>query len=76
MKLTQKAIEAISDRSVKLALALGLGFTELWINKLIDANKENGTLTTAKAIAIIKANTELLTDQEILEEGEPVHATK
>lgn len=66
MKLTQKAIAAISIRSVKLALALGLGFTELWIGKLIEANKENGPLTTAMAMGIIKKETGL-TDQEILE---------
>jgi hypothetical protein len=69
MKLTQKAIAAIGIRSVKLALALGLGFTELWIGKLIEANKENGPLTTIKAVGIIKKETGL-TDDEILDEEE------
>lgn len=66
MKLTEKAIAAISNRSVILSLALGLDFTELWINKLISANKDNGPLTTVKAIQIIKEETGLV-DDEILE---------
>lgn len=73
MKLTQKALDAISIRSVKLALALGLGFSELWIGKLIEANKENGPLTTIMALGIIKKETGL-SDQEILEAEEEVVA--
>lgn len=70
MKLTQKALDSINNRATILALALGLDFTELWVNKLIEANKENSALTTAKAISIIKEKTGL-DDQEILEE-EPI----
>ena len=71
MKLTQKAIDAIGIRSVKLALALGLGFTELWIGKLIEANKENGPLTTEKSLQIMEKEIGL-DRSEILEEEEVV----
>lgn len=67
MKLTDKALGAINNRSVILSLALGLNFTELWINKLIEANKDNGPLTTVRAISIIKKETGLKQD-EILEQ--------
>lgn len=67
MKLTNKAIEALNSRSTMLALALALGFTEIWIKKLVDANKDNGPLTTVKALQVIKAETKL-EDSQILEE--------
>lgn len=70
MKLTAKAITAISNRGSMLALALALGFTEVWIVKLIEANKENGPLTTAKALQVIKSESGL-NESEILE-SEPV----
>lgn len=72
MKLSQKAIERVSgNRTVILGLALALGFTELWINKLIAKNKEDGKLTTVKALQIISQETGLLED-EILEIGTTV----
>lgn len=67
MKLTQKAIAALSKRDTVLKLALALGFTEVWIDRLIRKNKENGTLTTAKALQVIGEETGL-SNQEILEE--------
>ena len=67
MKLTEKAIAALSSRDTVLKLALALGFTEVWIDRLIRKNKENGTLTTAKALQVIREETGL-SDQEILEE--------
>lgn len=71
MKLTQKALDAINNRAVILALALGLDFSELWVNKLIEANKENSALTTALALSIIKKETGL-TEADILE-AEPIN---
>lgn len=67
MKLTEKAIAALQSREVVLKLALALGFTEVWIDRLIRKNKENGALTTAKALQVIREETGL-SDQEILEE--------
>jgi len=67
MKLTRKAIRAIKDQAIRLKLALALGFSEQWINRVIDANKANGPLTTAKALKVIREETGL-TDSEILEE--------
>ncbi|MHA4844469.1 hypothetical protein ACX0G7_09905 [Flavitalea antarctica] len=66
MKLTQQAILALTPRGIRLRLALELNFSELWINKLITQNKENGALTTAKAIEVIQSETGLSND-EILE---------
>lgn len=68
MKLSNLCISKIkSDRAKIMALCLGLNFTELWVNKLLDANKDNGPLTTAKSLQVIKEQTDL-TDNEILEE--------
>lgn len=67
MKLTQSAIGRLSSREVRLKLAFALSFTELWINKIVVANKNNGPLTTAKALQVIREETGL-SDQEILEE--------
>lgn len=67
MKLSAKAIEAIDNQKMRLMLALALGFTEVWIEKLIIKNKDNGPLTTAKALQTIRLETGL-TDDLILEE--------
>lgn len=69
MKLTQKAISML-NREARLSLALELDFSELWINKLVEANKENGPLTTVAAVNKLKEITGL-SDSEILE---PVEA--
>lgn len=66
MKLTQKALSAIDRTDIRLQLAMALGFTEGWIIQLIDKNKENGPLTTAKALEVIKQNTKLRENHEIL----------
>lgn len=67
MRLTKKGITAINNPAVRLKLALGLAFTEGWVISLIGANKDNGPLTTAKALQIIKSETGLKT-QELLED--------
>ena len=75
MKISNTAIERISDRKITLQLALALDFTEQWMRRVIETNKENGPLTTARAIQVIREETGL-TDSEILEQ-EPVNeATK
>jgi len=66
MKLTKKAIRKINDPVVIGKLMIGLEFTELWIKRLIDANKNNGPLTTFRALEIIRQETNLSND-EILE---------
>lgn len=74
MRLSQKAIEAINNRATILRLALVLNFTELWVNKLIAANKDDAALTNASALKVIREETGL-TDSEILqEENEPAKA--
>jgi len=74
MVLTKKALEAINDKTVRLQLALKLKCTEQWIIKLIEANKENGPLTTHSALSVIKQYTNLKSDWLILKEAEKVKA--
>jgi len=69
MKLTENAIAAIDNLESRLALAQALKFTETWIRSLITVNKENGPLTTASAMKVIRDLTGL-DDSQILEESE------
>lgn len=69
MKLSNTAIAAISNRKTMLALALALSFSEQWMRRVIESNKENGPLTTAMAIQTIKKETGL-EDSQILEAEE------
>lgn len=67
MKLTKAVIKKL-DTTRRLKLAIALGFSEQWINRLVDTNKNNGPLTTIKALQLIREETGL-TDAEILEES-------
>lgn len=67
MKLSNTAIERISDRKVLLQIALALDFSEQWMRRVIENNKDNGPLTTARALQVIREETGL-TDDQILEE--------
>lgn len=67
MKLSKHALEALKDRKLRLSMALELKFSEVWIDKLIEQNKENGPLTTVKAVMVFKNETKMKDDQ-ILEE--------
>jgi hypothetical protein len=67
MILTKKAIKLINNLDTRLKLASALAFTETWIRECINANKDNGPLTTMKAIQIIREETGL-NDSQILEE--------
>lgn len=66
MKLTENALKAINNKTTRQKLGLQLDFSEQWIIKLIDANKDNGPLTTAGALKVIREETKLK-DSEILE---------
>lgn len=66
MKLSETAKEKLQTRQAKAALMTTLGFSEVWINKCIKANKVNGPLTTISAIGVIKRETGL-TEEEILD---------
>lgn len=67
MKLSNAAITAISEeRKTLLDIALALNFSEQWTRRLIENNKDNGPLTTAGALKVIREATGL-SDQEILE---------
>lgn len=74
MKLKQTILQRLLEsRPFRLKLAVDLNFSEVWVDRLITANKDNGPLTTAKAIQVIKQETGLA-DSEILEE-ETEHET-
>lgn len=73
MKLSNQAIEKLKgSRESRLRLCSKLGFTEVWIDKLIGKNKTNGPLTTVSALEVIREET-ALQDSEILE-SEPSEA--
>lgn len=67
MKLTKQAIGSI-NQEVRLKLALALAFSEYWVGKLIEYNKDNGPLTTAAALKVLREETGL-SDDEILEQS-------
>lgn len=66
MILTKRALTAINKVSIRIKLADTLKCTEQWIIRLIDANKNNGPLTTYSALQVIKSETNL-SDDQILE---------
>lgn len=68
MRLKQDIITNLkANRLFRLKIAIELDFTEVWIDRLITANKENGPLTTAKSLQAIREELKL-TDSDILEE--------
>lgn len=75
MKLSIAAITAISkERKTLLSIAVALDFSEQWTRRLVENNKDNGPLTTAKALQVLRQETGL-SDVEILE-AEAVEAGK
>jgi hypothetical protein len=68
MKITEKAIALINTQQTRLRLALALGFSETWVRGLIHKNKDNGPLTTASALKVIREETGM-GDSEILEDA-------
>lgn len=69
MKLSKKAIKKI-NRQTRQKLAIALGFSEYWVGRLVEKNKNNGPLVTPPAISVLREETEL-EDKDILEEAEP-----
>jgi hypothetical protein len=77
MKLTNTALAHLSDRMLAMKIAVALHFSEQWIVKVIAKNKENGPLTTATALQILKNETGLSDDQLlVVEELNPAQETK
>lgn len=70
MKLSKKAIRKI-NKETTLKLAIALGFTELWVSRLIKKNKPNGPLTTPSALDVLRQETKL-SDVEILEKEQAI----
>lgn len=70
MKLSEAATEAIKNNfDLRMNLAKALRFSEGWILTLSYRNKENGPLTSAKALQVIRKELRLA-DQEILVDEE------
>ena len=75
MKLTGSIVEIIGAtdnrraKAIRTKLALALNFTERWVLKCIQENKDNGPLTTMKAMQVLREESEM-SDSEILEEEE------
>jgi hypothetical protein len=73
MKLTETVIKIIGEKkdrkakAIRHTLALALNFTSYWVEACIRQNKDNGPLTTIKAIQIIEKATGFKQSQ-ILEE--------
>lgn len=67
MILTRQAIKKIKEKRLGLLIAHALKCSEQWINRVIKANRNNGPLTTAAALAVIREETGLK-DSQILEE--------
>lgn len=74
MRLTKKALTAINQKDIRLKLALALKCTEQWIIKIIVANKDNGPLTTASALEVIRQETKMKDDQILTKELAPALA--
>ena len=69
MKLSNQAIEKLKEaRDSRLRLCSKLGFTEVWIDKLIGKNKINGPLTTVSALEVIREETGLGNSEILVEE--------
>lgn len=68
MRLTTKAISEIDQLHIRLKLALVFMVTERRVSQMISDNRENGQLTTAAAMKVIREETGL-GDSEILEES-------
>lgn len=60
MKVSNAVKELIGDKKsreakdFRLNLSIALHFTEYWTGKVIEANKDNGPLTTEKALQMIE----------------------
>lgn len=81
MKLSEEVIGIISKqrdqqaKAIRTKLALDLNFTERWVLKCIEENKDNGPLTTVKAVERLKKETGLKQSQ-ILVEGQETEGIK
>lgn len=73
MKLSTTALQIISQPTVRLRLAMALGFREHYITTLTKKNKENGPLTTVAAIRVIQEASGF-TESEILVHAEAMAA--
>lgn len=67
MRLKEKALQAIDQTKIRLRLALALECTEQWIIKAIATNKDNGPLTKASALRVIREETGF-SDKQILDD--------
>jgi hypothetical protein len=67
MKLSKRALNKINNLETRLKLAMFYKVTERRISQMIKDNKNDGQLTTASALRLIRELTGLV-DSQILEE--------
>lgn len=67
MILKPVVVQKIVETDLSLELAKEMGFTQYWITQLAKKNKDNGPLTSAGALNVIREELGI-TDSEILEE--------
>lgn len=68
MKLTSQALTQIRNKRTRAKLAFRLNVTDQSIVNYIEANKENGPLTTMAAVQIIQEDTGLDQSEILTEE--------
>lgn len=75
MKLTLSVLKRINEKTTRIDLAGALNVTEQTIIRLIKDNAENGALTKAAALEIIRKKTRL-GDKQILvsKKRQPINA--
>lgn len=74
MKLSTRAIELIDNTTVRIAIAKELKVGEQAVCKAIKSNRDNGTLTKATALIIIRHYTGLTNDEILIEAMDDVSA--
>lgn len=71
MKLTTIALERLDNLENRLRLAMAFMVTERRVSQMIKDNRNDGQLTKASALKLIREITGLL-DEQILEETETI----
>lgn len=63
MRITQEALKRINNQHVRPHIQIALKCSEASLERYIRDNKENGPLTTAAALIVIKERTGLITEE-------------
>jgi hypothetical protein len=79
MKLSKTVLQRIAGsvktreaKAVRTTLALALNFTERWVLKCLQENKDNGPLTLTKSVQILEKCTGLSSDEILTQDADPL----